>query len=96
MSTMINEELRALNEVRQRVTRIESRICRIADFLGARVGNPSVELKITGLGANGVNIDAPVMDVTLSEIVQFLTHNGIADKVAYVHHNGHLVATVTA
>jgi len=94
--TETNEELRAIHEVRQRVTRIESRICRIADFLGARVGNPGNELKITGVGEKGVNIDTPVMDVTLSEIVQFLTHNGIADKVAYVHHNGRLVATVTA
>ena len=86
----------ALREVRQRVTRIESRICRIADFLGARVGNPSNELKITGVGVNGVNIETPVLDVTLSEIVQFLTANGIADKVARVHFNGRLIATVTA
>lgn len=96
MTATNTEELRALQEIRQRTTRIESRICRIADFLGARVGNPSTELKITGVGEKGANIDTPVLDVTLSEIVQFLTANGIADKVAYIHFNGRLIATVTA
>lgn len=95
MSNESNNE-DALREVRQRVTRIESRICRIADFLGARVGNPSNELKITGVGVNGANIETPVLDVTLSEIIQFLTANGVADKVARVYFNGRLIATVTA
>ena len=92
--TMSHEETRALNEVRQRVTRIESRICRIADFLGAHVGTPAKEMEIRVELENSVEIDIPVMDITFSEIIQFLAKQGKQRKVAYIYFNGMRVATM--
>lgn len=81
-----------LNELRQRLTRMESRVCRIADFLGAQVGSPSKALVLIGTTDTEVHVETPAMDVTLSELVQFLTKEGKGDKVAHVYHNHRLVA----
>lgn len=82
-----------LREVRQRVTRIESRLCRIADHLGAHVGTPSKELCLSTRDGT-LAVTTPAMDVTLSELLQFLTSQGVAGKVVFVRFAGRTVATI--
>jgi hypothetical protein len=81
-----------LNELRSRLTRVESRLCRIADHIGANVGSPDKELTIYEMTDTAVSIDTPAMDVTLSEIVNFLGRQGIKGKVAYIHFNNRIIA----
>ena len=82
-----------LNEIRQRLTRVESRICRIADYIGAKVGDPAKELKFLGHVDGGTTwiVSTPVMDVTFSEAIHFLHKEGIAGKVAIMF-NGQKIA----
>jgi hypothetical protein len=81
-------------EMRQRVTRIESRICRIADGLNIPTADPSKSLHIRYIEDKGVVIDTEVMDVSLSSIIRFLTKEGIEDKVVMIYFEGALVAQV--
>ena len=85
-----NQEL--LLELRRRVTRIESRLCRLADHIGAHVGMPDKDLTLIADTANWVGIDTPVMDIGLSDITQFLTKQGKQGKTAYVYFNGRFIA----
>lgn len=85
-----------LNEIRQRLTRVESRICRIADYLGAPVGDPKKALEITYETDAYVDVTTPVLDLTISEVIHFLHSVGKEGKVAYVHFKGQCVATVNA
>lgn len=81
-----------LNEIRQRLTRVESRICRIADYIGAKVGDPMKALQVA-VGDTEVIVTTPVMDVTLSEVIHFLHKEGITGKVA-VMFNGQKIAEI--
>lgn len=82
-----------ITEVRQRVTRIESRLCRLADALGVSVGTPDKQLRITQETDGYVRIETQQMDVTLSEISFFLTKQGKQGKIALVSYKGRTVAT---
>jgi len=83
-----------LNEIRQRLTRVESRICRIADFLGAPVGDPKKALEIQGKDTEYPLVHTPVMDVTLSELIQLLHSAGITGKVVDVQFGGRIIAAI--
>lgn len=84
-----------LNEIRQRLTRVESRICRIGDHVGASVGDPKKTLEIVDENEDAVVVSTPVMDLTLSEIRQFLTSRGKEDKVAFVQFRGQTVCRMS-
>lgn len=84
-----------LNEIRQRLTRVESRICRMADFIGAKVGDPSKDLQIVPQPDDSfVVVTTPVLDVTISEVLHFLHKEGITGKVAYINFGGTDVAAI--
>lgn len=83
-----------LNEVRQRVTRIESRLCRMADALGISVGSPDKQMEVTQEVDDYVRMNIGQMDVTLSEIKMFLVKQGIQGKIALVSYANRAVATV--
>jgi hypothetical protein len=84
-----------LNEIRQRLTRVESRICRIADHLGANVGSPAKNLQIVPQSDDSIVIvSTPVLDVTISEVIHFLHKEGITGKVAFINFNGADIATI--
>lgn len=85
-----------LNEIRQRLTRVESRICRIADYLGAPVGDPKKTLEITYETDAYVDVTTPVLDLTISEVIHFLHSAGKEGRVAYMYFKGQCVATVNA
>ena len=84
-------------EMRQRITRIESRICRIADAMNIHTGDPSKTMwKIdeTNPIAGVVCIGTTVLDASISDVLRFLTANGIEGKVACLYYNGGLVARI--
>ena len=84
-----------LLEIRQRLTRVESRICRIGDHVGASVGDPTTALAITDENEDSLSVSTPVLDVTLSEIRQFLTAEGKEDKVAFIKFQGRPVCRMS-
>ena len=88
------ETIQRLREIVQRTTRLESRMCRIADHFGIRTGSPEKDLRIIASGDQAVHIATDAMDVALSELTAFLTRNGIKGKVAHVYFNDTLVATL--
>lgn len=83
-----------LNEIRQRATRIESRICRMADALGISVGAPDKALTITKETEDFVRVDTEQLDLTISEVKLFLGKQGKQGKIALVSYAGRTVATI--
>lgn len=85
------------NEMRQRVTRIESRICRIADALNIATGDPSKTMWKTD-EPNPVQgvvcISTSVLDASISDVIKYLTKEGMKDKVAWLYFEGQLVAVI--
>jgi len=85
-----------LVELRQRMTRVESRICRIGDHLSVQMRAPKDGLRVIRETAAEVDVSAPVMDITLSELVAGLRKLGIQGKTAHVYFEGRLQATFPA
>lgn len=83
-----------LNEIRQRLTRVESRICRMAEAQGIKVGDPTKDLTIIRELDDAIVVGTPVLDVTISEVIHFLHKEGKAGKIAYVQLGGMHVATI--
>ena len=84
-------------EMRQRVTRIESRICRIADALSIQTGDPNKTMwrineptPVKGVACIGT----AVLDTSVSDVIRYLTKEGIEDKVACLYFEGQLVARI--
>ena len=88
------KERAAILETNQRVTRIESRLCRIAEALRVDVSTPTKQLDITFENPKVVYVSTAVLDVTLSEVVRFLTRQGKQGKIAHVFFNDSQIATV--
>lgn len=82
----------ALKEVLQRVTRIESRLCRLGDLLGSDLRSSDKGLRVMSYSDATVSISMPALDVGLSQIARFLTKEGIEGKVALLYYQGKLVA----
>lgn len=83
-----------LKEIQQRVTRIESRICRLGDALDVPLRSTSKGLKLISAGPTAATVEAPALDVALSEIVRFLTELGIQGKVVSIKYQGAVIATI--
>lgn len=83
-----------LNEIRQRLTRVESRICRMAEAQGIKVGDPTKDLSVVRELGDAIVVSTPVLDVTISEVIHFLHKEGKAGKIAYVQFGGIHVATI--
>lgn len=82
------------NEILQRVTRIESRLCRLGDALCIDLRASDKGLKLGTQTDITVVVHTPAMDVALSQIGQFLTREGIEGKVALIYFRGALMARV--
>ena len=91
---MSDQNHEILLELRRRTTRIESRLCRLADHAGVNVGSPVKDLRVVKLLGDTVVLDTPALDVTLSEVIHFLHKEGMGGKVAYVQFGGQHVATI--
>lgn len=81
-----------MSEELQRLTRIESRLCRLGDSLGVDLRSNDKGLRILSQTDTTVSLNTPAMDVALSQIARFLTKEGIGGKVALIYFNGRLVA----
>lgn len=81
-------------ELLQRVVRIESRICRIADHWGIRTSSADKHMAIYYENAKIVNVDVIAMDTAISDILRFLREQGKQDKVAHIFFGGSQIATV--
>lgn len=81
-------------EMRQRVTRIESRLCRIADGLNIPTADPAKSLKVMHVDPDSADLTTEVVDIGLSSIIRFLTKEGIQVRVARVYFENKLVAQV--
>ena len=84
-------------EMRQRITRIESRICRIADSLNILTGDPGKTMwKINEPNpvAGVVCIGTAVLDASISDVIRYLTKEKIEDKVVCLYFEGQLVARI--
>lgn len=88
------DERSMLTEIRQRLTRVESRLCRVADKVGAGIDSPAKGLVIFDENEDEVHIETPALDVTLSEILHFLTKEGVTGKVAHVFFGDDLIAEI--
>ena len=83
-----------VRDIRQRVTRIESRICRIGDEMGISLGEPKKGLYVLNESEDEVKVSTLVMDISLSEVLHFLNSHGIENKDALVLYNGIEVARI--
>lgn len=81
-------------EILQRVTRIESRLCRLGDALSIDLRSSDKGMKLGTQTDTTVAVHTPVMDIALSQIGQFLTREGVEGKVALVYFRGALMARV--
>lgn len=91
-STPTTDEL--LRELRQRVTRIESRIVRIGEHVGAPISNPLADMLIDCAEDGTLLMYPRAMDVSLSGLRAELRKKGMEDKIAEVWFGGHRVATI--
>lgn len=83
-----------IDEVLQRVTRIESRLCRVADHWGIKTNSPDKRMVAYYENTKIVNIDIDAMDTSVSDILRFLRDQGKQDKVAHIFFMGSQVATI--
>lgn len=81
-------------DIRARVTRIETRLVKIAQAMGIETGTSCKGLKLRGVENEQAYVYADSAAVSLADIHNFLTKEGIQDKVALVYFNGRLVARV--
>ena len=61
-----------VREIRQRVTRIESRICRIGDALDISLRNPKEGMRVVSVSAEAVELSIDCCDTALSELISFV------------------------
>jgi len=81
-------------EMRQRVTRIESRLCRLAKGLNVQTADPVNLLQVMHETDTLVFISMPVIDTSFSDVIRFLTKEGIEGKVANMYFRNKMVARV--
>lgn len=94
MTTSIEELDLIVREVRQRVTRIESRICRIADHLQVNLRPPKDGFCIRSETAEEIELSVPMMDISLSELLNYLHKEELDQKAVHVYFGGSQVATL--
>lgn len=92
--TSLEDMSAIVREVRQRVTRIESRICRLGDHLEIQLINPKDGLEILLETDDVVEISTSVMDITLSELVSYLCKRRLNDREANIYFRDKLVACI--
>ena len=83
-----------IEQVLQRVTRIESRLCRVADHWGIKTNSPDKYMELYHETDKVVFVSTDVMDTALSDILRFLRDQGKQDKVAHIFFMGSQVATI--
>lgn len=81
-------------DIRARVTRIETRLVKIAQSIGIETGTPGKGLKLRGVENEQAYVYTDSFCVSLADIHNFLTKEGIQDKVCLVYFGGQLVARV--
>jgi hypothetical protein len=92
MTISINELNLIVREVRQRVTRMESRICRIADHLNINVRAPKDGFRIQHETADELELSVPMLDIALSELLSYLHKEELDQKTVHVYFGGSQVA----
>lgn len=90
----INELQLLVREIRQRVTRMESRICRIADHLKIDVRAQKDGFRIQNETASELQLSVPMLDVALSELLRYLDKEELGQKAVHVYLGGRQVATL--
>lgn len=83
-----------MREIRQRVTRIESRICHIGESLDIEMRSPKKGLDILCATDEVVELSTSVMDITLSELVSFLKKENLSDREVDIFFRGELIASL--
>jgi len=83
-----------VREIRQRVTRIESRVCRLGDTLNIQLTNPKHGLQLIQETAEVVEISTAVMDITLSELTSYLQRQKLKNRDTDIYFEGQLIATL--
>jgi hypothetical protein len=83
-----------VREIRQRVTRIESRICRIGDGLDISLRSPKNGLKVLSIAEDVVEVHTECMDIAISELISFAERSGFSNLEVDVFHEGYLITTI--
>lgn len=92
---MSNNELELIvREVRQRVTRMESRICRIADHLQVSFRAPKDGFRIQSETAEELELSVPMLDIALSELLNYLHKEELDHKTVHLYFGGSRVGTL--
>lgn len=91
-----SESENILRELRQRITRIESRVCRIGDHLGISVQLDKKKPVIVGSTNEIIEVEIPAMDLSLGNIIAFLRHEQLRDREAVVIFKGEEIAYIPA
>lgn len=94
MTTSIEELDLIAREVRQCVTRIESRICRIAEHLQVNMRPPKDGFLIRSETAEDMELSLPMLDISLSELLNYLHKEKFDQKVVHVYFGGVRVVTL--
>ncbi len=81
-----------LAELRQRVVRIESRICRLGDHIGANLSDTVKQVRIADIDDTEVAVYLPALDIALSALLNLLKEKGKAGKIATVWFDSRQVA----
>jgi hypothetical protein len=93
-TTSIEELDLIVREVRQRVTRMESWICRIADHLKVYMRTPKDGFRIRSETAEKMELSVPMLDISLSELLNCLHKEELDQKAVHVYFGGSQVATL--
>ncbi len=81
-----------LTEVLQRVTRLESRLCRLGEHMGTSLRTTSKGLRITEHTEHAVSVATPALDIAVSEVHSWLRKQGIEGKVVLLYFRFQLIA----
>lgn len=81
-------------DIRARVTRIETRLVKIAQSIGIETGTPAKGLRLRGVENEQAYVHTDSLGVSVLDVHKFLTKEGIQDKVCLVYFVGQLVARV--
>lgn len=81
-------------EIRQRVTRIESRICRIGDALDISLRNPKEGIRVISVSEEAIELSIDCFDVALSELISFVERSGFSNLEVDVYNGRNLIATL--
>lgn len=93
---MNTNEYETLREVRQRVTRIESRLVNLGEQLGAVMHSSNKAMAVSYAADNDFTADVELvgLDTSFSDVLHFVEKEEVADGIVRIRHKGKLIGII--